>query len=675
MFLDNCLIPATVWELIYSQISFVDSVQARLALRQLNNFLLERRYLVRSKHLIHRYSSTVYQQYMSKYSIFTGGEFHLAIRKQLASAYPNKRALILLALDYEDIDTLTSIRHEINVHQFTEMISYAIKCAQISPNRFRSTLRSLAAIRESMEEVAAVPIIVGTVSERLLALKQFIRTDKLVGQWSTSEEILSATEFNDHLHKTALDLIAEAAFVGQQELIRRIIEVGVDVRHAKPHALCLAVELGRCDIVQLLLDHGFGTMNQENIIDIAMKSAVSEGCLEIVRLLFRNGANIHSNDDLALRVAIKSRKVDIVKYLIEHGAFMDSEMLFLAAQHGNCATMKLLTERGRFMNVHAKNDFAFKLAAQEGHLPMIQYLVLLGADIHLDEEYAFRVAASKGYFKVVEYCIQQGADIHAENDYAIRMAASEGHDRVVRLLLDHGANIHAENNFALRHAAKGGHYDIVELLLAHGADLHAEEDFAFRKACEQGHQDIALQLILKGAKIHAENDDAFKSTTNLDVLHMLLESRVDIHLDNDYKLRNATELAQWDLVKFLIQRGANIHVNDDYPLQSAASRGELAMVSYLLDKGADIHAADDIALQVASEYGYSEVVGLLLDRGANIHAVNDKALRAASRNGRLDVVRLLIERGANIHATNDDALCQANKHRKFLLEQCAKSTE
>jgi hypothetical protein len=66
--------------------------------------------------------------------------------------------------------------------------------------------------------------------------------------------------------------------------------------------------------------------------------------------------------------------------------------------------------------------------------------------------------------------LEKGSRIHANNDEALGVSAQNGHVDVVRFLLENGANIHANNDSALRRSAKGEHVDVVRLLLKKGAN-------------------------------------------------------------------------------------------------------------------------------------------------------------------------------------------------------------
>ena len=81
------------------------------------------------------------------------------------------------------------------------------------------------------------------------------------------------------------------------------------------------------------------------------------------------------------------------------------------------------------------------------------------------------MSAENGYLPVVQYLLEQGADIHARNDFALRLSAYYGHLPVVQYLLDQGADIHAGNEYALQLSAENRHLPVVQYLLEHSAKI------------------------------------------------------------------------------------------------------------------------------------------------------------------------------------------------------------
>ncbi len=99
--------------------------------------------------------------------------------------------------------------------------------------------------------------------------------------------------------------------------------------------------------------------------------------------------------------------------------------------------------------------------------------------------------------KTIQYLISIGADVHYHGDAVFEWAAYHGHLDIVQYLVLVGANI---TNWALCHAAEGGHLDIVKYLVSLGADIHADDNAALRWACLRNHLDIVQYLISMGAK-------------------------------------------------------------------------------------------------------------------------------------------------------------------------------
>jgi ankyrin repeat protein len=62
-----------------------------------------------------------------------------------------------------------------------------------------------------------------------------------------------------------------------------------------------------------------------------LAEAAINGHLDVVRFLIENGADIHANDDYALRYAAGNRHLGDIRFLIENGA----DMSYLLDNEGN----------------------------------------------------------------------------------------------------------------------------------------------------------------------------------------------------------------------------------------------------------------------------------------------------------------------------------------------------
>jgi len=176
------------------------------------------------------------------------------------------------------------------------------------------------------------------------------------------------------------------------------------------------------------------------------------GYLLVVQYLVSKGANIHAADDWALQMAAGEGHLQVVQYLLQPYGLNN----FLNRKYG--------------ANIHANNDQALVLVTKLGYLNIVQYLVSKGANIHADNDWVLGYAAENGHLAIVQYLFSIGANIHASNDQVLRLAAGQGHLPVVKYLISIGVNIHAQNDQVLRLAASYGHLDVVQYLVSKGAD-------------------------------------------------------------------------------------------------------------------------------------------------------------------------------------------------------------
>mmetsp|Transcript_3383 Transcript_3383/g.11317 ORF Transcript_3383/g.11317 Transcript_3383/m.11317 type:complete len:451 (-) Transcript_3383:119-1471(-) len=153
------------------------------------------------------------------------------------------------------------------------------------------------------------------------------------------------------------------------------------------------------------------------------------------------------------------------------------------------------------------------LAAREGHLPMLRYIVeRYGAPLRVEPSPVgltpLQEAARLGCLQVVRYVLQaQGVDHAAINHRspstgcsALSDAAMRGHAGVVSLLLAAGAQVDAprkDGKTALHCAAEQGHAAVVRQLLRAGADPLAREEEGRTPAelAEVWHEDVRAFLL------------------------------------------------------------------------------------------------------------------------------------------------------------------------------------
>lgn len=112
----------------------------------------------------------------------------------------------------------------------------------------------------------------------------------------------------------------------------------------------------------------------------------------------KNGADINTYlGNYPLIIAVDAGNLDIVKYLVEHGA-----------------------------DIHIVHDFPLRSASEHGYLDIVKYLVEKGANINDVDLFTkpLSLAGENGHLDVIKYLVENGADIRARDDEAIRYVDS-----------------------------------------------------------------------------------------------------------------------------------------------------------------------------------------------------------------------------------------------------------
>ena len=410
------------------------------------------------------------------------------------------------------------------------------------------------------------------------------------------------------------------------------------------------------------------SIGEEYTTDNALIKCVEYGKTSFVKFLLKAGANVHANDDEALRLASQNGHKDIVELLLKAGANIhgyDEYALIMSLDNGYKDVVELLLKAGA--NVHTSRDYPLRLASKNGYIDGVELLLKAGANVHANNDEALRMASLKGYKGIVELLLKAGANVHIKNDEALILASKNGYEGVVELLLKAGADVHVNNDEALRRASNNGYKNIVELLLKAGADVHANNDEALRRASKNGYKDI-VELLKKYMnnnsefvkeslfeKFSEESDDLTKDL-GIGIEAQIKEFMKSIekrHYSLNDALVDCAEYGKILFVKYLLKKGADVHAYGDRALNLACANGHADIVNVLLKAGADPRVNKDEFLITASRNGHTDVVELLLRYGSNPRARKDSAIIEAAKNCHADVVEVLLKAGANVHAQHD----------------------
>ncbi len=220
--------------------------------------------------------------------------------------------------------------------------------------------------------------------------------------------------------ETLFDAVKAGDAAAVREWVTRAPE-SVNARDQEGNSpLILALYYGQKDIANLFIDHG---------ATLTLYEAAAAGNLERVRRLVqadRGTVNSYSHDGFT--------------------------PLHLAAFFGNSAILDFLVEAGADVNAVATNGSLLRpIHSAAAHSQnqvaqnMVETLVVHGADVNVKQQGGFtaiHTAADNGNLPLAQYLLAHGADVNVKTDDGktpLAMALEKGRPDVAALFRQHGA--------------------------------------------------------------------------------------------------------------------------------------------------------------------------------------------------------------------------------------------
>jgi len=86
---------------------------------------------------------------------------------------------------------------------------------------------------------------------------------------------------------------------------------------------------------------------------------------------------------------------------------VQSNSLFSLCKIGDLNGVKNLVSIGA--NIHADNEYALRWSAEDGHLDVVKYLLSIGADINIFDDFILRCIDTNGHKEVINYLLSVAA--------------------------------------------------------------------------------------------------------------------------------------------------------------------------------------------------------------------------------------------------------------------------
>ncbi|XP_061909697.1 dynein axonemal heavy chain 12 isoform X2 [Entelurus aequoreus] len=328
--------------------------------------------------------------------------------------------------------------------------------------------------------------------------------------------------------------------------------------------------------------------------------AVVYGRRQNATFLLQNGCNPNLQDDeqdSPLVAAILNDQYDLATLLLRYNAQVDQigplnrtalhEATFLGLEN----FAYLLLESGANPNAcDTKRKTPLALAAQNGHLSVVELLLQKGANVECESESGTVLfdAAASGNPDIISLLLDHGADANVplhSGHLPIHRVAYHGHILALQHLIPvtKPCAIKESGMSPLHSAAAGGHSHCVELLLKNGFDpnlmLHP------RVRCNYDDE-------RKSALFFAVSNNDLQST------RLLLEAGAMVNQDPISCLQVALRHSNYELINTLLRFGANVNyysrVNTThFPSALQYAINDEVMLRMILNYGYDVKRCFD----------------------------------------------------------------------------------
>nr|XP_046916564.1 LOW QUALITY PROTEIN: poly [ADP-ribose] polymerase tankyrase-2-like [Dermatophagoides farinae] len=358
----------------------------------------------------------------------------------------------------------------------------------------------------------------------------------------------------DSLGQTALH---RASRNGQLCSVQTLLSYGADLMLVNIHGLTAEQMAATEQVQKLIASHRLTSRgNPEH----QLLEASRQGELDLVRTILSkyphlvNCRDVDGRQSTPLHFAAGYNRIDVVEYLLEHGADVRAKdkgglvPLHNACSYGHFEVAELLLKKGA--NVNATDLWKYTAlheASSKGKIDIVKLLLRHGADVTkknrdgdtpldlvkqedveisdlLLGNVAILDAAKKGELgRLIRLVTAENVncrDSQGRNSTPLHLAAGYNNFEVAEFLLDKGADVNAPDKgglIPLHNAASYGHLDIAALLIKHDTNVNATDRWGFtplHEAAQKGRTQLCALLLAHGADPTMKN---YEGQTALDL--------------------------------------------------------------------------------------------------------------------------------------------------------------
>lgn len=143
--------------------------------------------------------------------------------------------------------------------------------------------------------------------------------------------------------------------------------------------------------------------------DYALRWSLQYQHWNIIKLLIEKGVDYSKDKDRILSLAVENGDLDMVIKLISLGAHIDqSKALIISAEKGYLYIAKFLLDRGA--NVNADNGQPLIQSAKNGHFELVEFLIEKGANVNARDGNAYKQSYMNKHFEIASYLDKKGGN-------------------------------------------------------------------------------------------------------------------------------------------------------------------------------------------------------------------------------------------------------------------------
>lgn len=434
--------------------------------------------------------------------------------------------------------------------------------------------------------------LLGTISASALLLSSCgNETDKLYAQlrdefdparrFALARYVEYVEDFNAGKRVNATEALRLAVFLNDVDGVRRFIADGANpnISNGNESLLRFAVlRMHNFEIAEILIKESDATRAElgELLVLAIVADVPADGenfsfgesffksadeRKKTIEFLLKHSAN--ENAELlgksALYYSVAKKDIDTQVALLDHGAVLDPEALFIAVREGNSEGMDLLLARGADAN------------AKIGGVPVLF------------------IAVEKGDVKTAKVLMNHGADVNAArsgDSFSVLACATEsGNVEMSRLLIERGADVNGgefSSGTPLIGAILAKNSVLTDMLVARGAEY--SNPAVLRYFVATSNDDAVAEVLGKGAEPHVSLLTLARKDS---IVKKLVEAGADASFVFPYYVAGNNET----MVRWLLEKGASAKaVHNGVPVVEIAARnsGSDAIVKILIEAGADV---------------------------------------------------------------------------------------